>query len=133
MRKGARPAMLLVAAAGAVALVAGLAARDDGSTRVADDTSVTVPSATTAPSPPTTIASPTTTVASRAMAEAVGRSEVAGSRDDEVPGLVVTNSGSATASVGGNVVSEIGGAGPPGTIITGDATAVGNVSSVRAP
>jgi len=50
------------------------------------------------------------------------------------PGVVVTNSGSATASVGGNVVSGSAGPGdPPAAIVTGDATAVGNSSSVRTP
>jgi len=133
MRTGARPVMLLVAAAGAVAVVAGIAAGDGGSTRVGDSTGTTVPLVTVAP-PSTTVPSPATTVARQSSAVAVGSSATsAGGRDDEAPGLVVINSGSATASVGGNVVSGVGGAGPPGTITTGDATAVGNVSSVRTP
>jgi hypothetical protein len=42
---------------------------------------------------------------------------------------VITNSGSATASVGGNVVSGAS----PATVVTGDATAVGNSATVRTP
>jgi hypothetical protein len=48
---------------------------------------------------------------------------------EPAPGLVITNSGSAVADVGGNVVAG----GSPGTIVTGGATAVGNSSSVRTP
>jgi hypothetical protein len=131
MRTGARPVVLMaVAAVAGLALVAGLAARDGGSTPLTDKAGTPAPVAGGAPSS-TTVASLPTTVSSRLTAEAVG-SVTYTSGDDDGPGLVVTNSGSAIADVGGNVVSGVG-AGPPGTIITGDVTAVGNVSSVRTP
>ena len=63
----------------------------------------------------------------RAAAEAVVTRAPA---PEPEPGLVITNSGSATAIVGGNVVA---GGVEPGNVVTGDATAVGNSSSVRTP
>ena len=82
----------------------------------------------------TTVAAPTTIVVEEGDgddgdAQAVGGASAA---PEEAPGLVITNSGSATANVGGNVVSG-GPAGEDGNVVTGDATAVGNVSSVRTP
>ena len=78
---------------------------------------------------------PTTTAAvvvpAGGTAEAVGSSTATSGA--ELPGLVITNSGSATASVGGNVVSGVPGGGPAVAVVTGDATAVGNSSSVRTP
>jgi hypothetical protein len=125
--------LLLAVAAGAVVLAAAVA-RDDGPRRASDGTGAAVSgraTTTVRPAPTTIDRAPatTTTVAavSGASAEAVGSGSDA---PPESPGLVITNSGVATASVGGNVVS---GAGPTATVVTGDATAIGNSSSVRTP
>jgi hypothetical protein len=124
--------ILLVIAVGAVVLVAMAAAPDRQPARVSDATASTLAPATTT-STPTTVppATTTTTPAAASEATAVAVASEVSVDDGEGPGLVITNSGSATADVGGNVVS--GGAGGPSNVVTGDATAVGNTSSVRTP
>jgi len=131
---GARPVIVVAVAVGAVVLLATAAVRDGGPRPTSDSTAVSGRGATTAPAAvPTTAPAPTTTVAadSRPTAEAVGFEAYGGGA--ESPGLVITNSGSATASVGGNVVSGVPEGGAGVAVVTGDATAVGNSSSVRAP
>ncbi len=119
-----------LAAVGLAAVVAFAVVRDDGSTPASDDTATVGRASTTVARPPTTVAPPTTVPVARPRAEADAVVPAAPADEDEPPpGLVITNSGSATASVGGNVVSG----GSPGTVVTGAATAVGNSSTVRTP
>jgi len=116
---------------GVAVLVAMAIVDDGGPSRTSDGTAVSGRATTTLGSPPTTVApAPTTTapVAASQTAEAVG-SETYAVGDAESSGLVIINSGSATASVGGNVVTGA----PTATVVTGDATAVGNSSSIRTP
>ena len=133
---GARPGILLAVAVGAAILVATAVVGDDGATHLSDSTAVSGRATTTSarPSPPTSILAPTTTLAptaGRSAAAAVASESAA--NGEEPPGLVITNSGVATASVGGNVVSGVPGADPGTAVVTGDATAIGNSSSVRTP
>ena len=131
---GARPVILMVVAVGAAVLVAAAVVRDGGSTRGSDGSAVTGRAPTTTRPPPATAPPATTTtapVAARGTAEAVGSETSA--LGAEYPGLVITNSGSATASVGGNVVSGVPVGSPTVGVVTGDATAVGNSSSARTP
>ncbi|MEA2825590.1 MAG: hypothetical protein QOG43_29 [Actinomycetota bacterium] len=119
--------LTVVAAAAVVALAV---VRHAGSGPALDDTATIgrARAATTVARPSTTVA-PATTTTVAAQAEARGLVPDASAGQEPPPGLVITNSGSATASVGGNVVSG----GTPVTVVTGDATAVGNSSTVRAP
>ncbi len=136
-----RPLVLVALAAGVAVLVATAVTRDGGSTRLSDTTAVTGRATTSGPPPSAAGArgDEATTAAvpdgSHSSAEAVG-SQTYVYGEEPMPGLVITNSGSATANVGGNVVvggPAGGGPGGGGMVVTGDATAVGNSSSVRAP
>jgi hypothetical protein len=120
-----------LAVVAAAALVAFAMVRGGGDSGPASDDTATVGRATTTVArPSTTVVPPTTVAVTPPRAEADEVVPAVPADDDEPrPGLVITNSGSATVSVGGNVVSGAS----PGTVVTGSATAVGNNSTVRTP
>lgn len=127
-----RVVVVAVALAGTVAAVAVLAARDGWSTRTSQDDAVVGRAPTTTARTPATVPPPSSTPATAAEPAASGSGFAGGAATapvEEPPGLVVTNAGSATADVGGNVVAG----GDPASVVSGSATAIGNVSSVRAP
>jgi len=118
-----------------VLVVMAAAARDGGPARESGDTAIVVlPPATGVPPSSTTMVALTTS--GEGGAEAVGSDDSDGlgygaGGDGERPGPVVSNAGSATADVGGNVVTGVPGPGGPPAAV--DATAAGNISSVRTP
>ncbi|MEA2717771.1 MAG: hypothetical protein QOI99_2088 [Actinomycetota bacterium] len=132
---GVRPALLVAIAAGAAFVVATAVVRQGEPVRGSGPTATVGRAAIPSPAP-AAVPAPTTTVAvvpdATTTAEATGSDTLAYLGADDGPGLVITSNGSATVVVGGNVVSGVP-AGGPASIVTGDATAVGNTSTVRAP